>query len=411
MNVNDFYKYMESPEHLNAATIAELQDVMEAYPYFQTVHLLYLKSLYNQNNFKFNDQLKFSSVHLNNRKKLLYFLKEKDFVSDQVKRPKESRKTENEVLLEKTNKKQESKAQTEEKTIISKTLELPSKENINKSKTPKKEVAKITENSKELVALKKETGSVNIQKEPKTRETNSSKKKVNIAEEIIQKRLAELSKSKKTLESEKTELSSKQVEKPTEKPKKQEIKKSKKVETIKTPITPPKIMENEPLIDDHEEIPIDLSDLIQIEAPAEYFLENKEAIEVEKPELSENLESEKHSFSYWLDYLQKKKIEETPKVKKKATLIDNFLSDKRSKTIKQKNQSQESEKTIQTKVNLGEEKSKPEFMTETLAQIYIKQAYYDKAIEAYEKLSLKYPKKNTYFAGQIEKIKKLQLNS
>ena len=411
MNVNDFYKYMESPEHLNAATIAELQDVMEAYPYFQTVHLLYLKSLYNQNNFKFNDQLKFSSVHLNNRKKLLYFLKEKDFVSDQVKRPKESRKIENEVLLEKTNKKQESKAQTEEKTIISKTLELPSKEDINKSETPKKEVAKITENPKELVASKKETDSVNIQKEQKTRETNSSKKKINIAEEIIQKRLAELSKSKKTQESEKTELSSKQVEKPTEKPKKQEIKKSEKVETIKTPITPPKIMENEPLIDDHEEIPIDLSDLIQIEAPAEYFLENKEAIEVEKPELSEDLESEKHSFSYWLDYLQKKKIEETPKVKKKATLIDNFLSDKRSKTIKQKTQSRESEKTIHTKVNLGEEKSKSEFMTETLAQIYIKQAYYDKAIEAYEKLSLKYPKKNTYFASQIKKIKTLQINS
>ncbi|MBN1949820.1 MAG: tetratricopeptide repeat protein [Bacteroidales bacterium] len=47
------------------------------------------------------------------------------------------------------------------------------------------------------------------------------------------------------------------------------------------------------------------------------------------------------------------------------------------------------------------------FFTDTLAKIYIKQGNYAKAIFAYEKLSLKYPEKSTYFAGQISKIKKL----
>ena len=48
------------------------------------------------------------------------------------------------------------------------------------------------------------------------------------------------------------------------------------------------------------------------------------------------------------------------------------------------------------------------FMTETLAKLYLKQKNYEKAIQSYKILILKFPEKNSYFADQIKKIKSLK---
>ena len=52
-----------------------------------------------------------------------------------------------------------------------------------------------------------------------------------------------------------------------------------------------------------------------------------------------------------------------------------------------------------------------EFMTETLAKLYVKQGKYDNALIAYKILSLNYPEKNSLFANQIKLIKKLKKQS
>jgi len=44
--------------------------------------------------------------------------------------------------------------------------------------------------------------------------------------------------------------------------------------------------------------------------------------------------------------------------------------------------------------------------SESLADIYIKQKKYDKAVEMYHKLSLRNPQKNAYFARKIEEVLK-----
>jgi len=94
---------------------------------------------------------------------------------------------------------------------------------------------------------------------------------------------------------------------------------------------------------------------------------------------------------------------ESPSAKQiQSDLIDKFIiANPRIEPVKVKNE------IPQIDISKPFVEEKEGFVTETLARIYVKQGYYSRAIDIYEKLSLKFPEKSSYFAALIEKVKEL----
>ena len=96
--------------------------------------------------------------------------------------------------------------------------------------------------------------------------------------------------------------------------------------------------------------------------------------------------------------------EELEEKKKKASLIDRFIKTS-PKISPVKNGAAP---VIQIDINKDEHSY---LMTETLAKVYLEQKKYQKAIQAYDILILKYPEKSSFFADRISDIKILQQNN
>lgn len=151
--------------------------------------------------------------------------------------------------------------------------------------------------------------------------------------------------------------------------------------------------------------------------------QQKEALNMGKP--IDFKPTDKQSFATWLQvtrykpidrrttktattidlpFVDKNIFEEGDDRAKKFDLIDKFLQ-ANPKIEVSKDDDTPSNIEIVEKKDIGRQ-----FMTETLAKVYLEQGKYTEAIQAYQILMLKNPAKSAYFAEQISIIRKLQQN-
>ena len=168
------------------------------------------------------------------------------------------------------------------------------------------------------------------------------------------------------------------------------------------------LQENEEVADRND---VEISE----EKPIEVIAEK---LEIGKP-LAFSL-TERHSFQEWLQLskfqpIQREILENTLEQEKPSEV--NFEKQKKNVLI---------DKFIQANPKIPPVKKDSEIppifyepsnadnsslMTETLARVYLEQKKYQKAIQAYEILILKYPEKSSFFADRILDIKNLQQNN
>ena len=224
--------------------------------------------------------------------------------------------------------------------------------------------SKLTEKPKEIKVEKKTFEPVKLETKPELKEPENKNKSEQIVKET--KPITKVEKSEHKTEKEETT----------------------KLETINK-IDIPK--ETEPKTDILDEI----SKISEKETISDYF-EAEEVVET-KPI------KEEMSFEDWLNFVETPIKLSSENNKEQISLIDKFITAEAEAKIKPKADiAPETEQLVKSG-----EVERDDFITETLANIYIKQKLYEKAISAFTKLSLKYPEKNSYFANQIKKVEKL----
>ena len=165
--------------------------------------------------------------------------------------------------------------------------------------------------------------------------------------------------------------------------------------------------------------PLEQSILTSIKEASNETNDNSKIAE-EKLDIGKPLDfskKETHSFQEWLQLsrtqpiIRENEVDSAPEniildetKKKKAKLIDQFIeTSPKISPVKHGVPS-----SIHIDINKDDNSS---LMTETLARVYLEQKKYQKAIQAYDILILKYPEKSSFFADRISDIKILQQNN
>jgi tetratricopeptide (TPR) repeat protein len=303
MNRNDFLNLIESNLPVSNRLIGEVYELLDIFPYFQSAHMLLLKTLHNNADVKFENQLRNSAIHIGDREVLYWLLNPPPFLKAAEANGRKKIEKEEEV-------------------------------NIDTQQT----VIESAGNSDMMID--------EIEKESETTKPGEKHDSVNPGHQVM-------------IASEPDIASPAEV-----------------MILLDEKATPPeeKVVYMDPGFSVSER-----SDLLELDLEVIYDANGLE----EDSSISDLQKQEEQARKQLQNELINKFITANPRIepqKEKSSLPNEDIS----------------KPYIEETGGL---------VTETLAKIYVNQGYYSKAIDIYEKLSLKFPEKSSYFASQIEKVK------
>ena len=106
----------------------------------------------------------------------------------------------------------------------------------------------------------------------------------------------------------------------------------------------------------------------------------------------------KKSFNSWLEQFQE------PAIKSQ---LDEIMEHKKLEEVKKKSKKTKKRKHQMLQVAVKSITENQEVVSETLAELLVRQGRYDKAIEMYKRLLLLFPEKSDYFASKIDNLKSI----
>lgn len=352
MNRERLYQYIENPHSLNERSLIELEEILKEYPYFQTAHLLYLRNLKMLGHLRFNKQLRISSAYITDRAVLYSFLH--DLIEPEAEAAKSHTKAD-QMLAEIDG----ASSQAEASLRIIDPVEDKAAQTIREEQ--KFEYEKFDE--KVSAHLSNDADPVIKRKESK----QAARKK-----KILEK-LPKLKKEREQSDRLREKLMT-------------------KVSVARKPALDYFEQEDEEASKFDDYIGSFLIDDEEKSITEDQLIPKMQEVDGEKPAKLFSKEDKRETL----------KTDGSSKEDASLSLIDKFIAaqPKMSSTI-------DAEVPVYD-VSSSSVADNDDFITETLAHIYLEQKHFDKAIHAYQKLSLKYPEKSIYFASQIRKLEELK---